>query len=247
MENKEVLAVVAGEEITKAELDELLKAVPREQQMYVNNPQFKNQYLEQMIAIRMFAKYGEEQKLNETEEYLTILENAKRDILAQVAMSKVVGAVEVTDEETKDYYDANQKQFQKGETVSAKHILVKEEEKCANILSEIEKGEKSFEEAARAYSTCPSSEKGGDLGEFKRGQMVPEFENAAFDAEIGQIVGPVKTNFGYHLIKTEKKTEACVTPYEEVKESIKRQMMQQKQGDAYNKKVKELKEKYLGK
>lgn len=247
MENKEVLAVVAGEEITKAELDELLKAVPREQQMYVNNPQFRNQYLEQMIAIRMFAKYGEEQKLNETEEYLTILENAKRDILAQVAMSKVVGAVEVTDEESKDYYDANQKQFQKGETVSAKHILVKEEEKCANILSEIEKGEKSFEEAARAYSTCPSSEKGGDLGEFKRGQMVPEFENAAFDAEIGQIVGPVKTNFGYHLIKTEKKTEACVTPYEEVKESIKRQMMQQKQGDAYNKKVKELKEKYLGK
>lgn len=247
MENKEVLAVVAGEEITKAELDELLKAVPREQQKYVNNPQFRNQYLEQMIAIRMFAKYGEEQKINETEEYLTILENAKRDILAQVAMSKVVSAVTVTEEETKDYYEANQKQFEKGETVSAKHILVKEEEKCASILSEIEKGEKSFEEAARAYSTCPSSEKGGDLGEFKRGQMVPEFENAAFDAEIGKVVGPVKTNFGYHLIKTEKKTEKCVTPFEEVKESIKRQMMQQKQADAYNKKVKELKEKYLEK
>lgn len=247
MENKEVLAVVAGEEITKAELDELLKALPREQQMYANNPQFRNQYLEQMIAIRMFAKYGEEQKLNETEEYQTIVENAKRDILAQLTMSKVVGAVEVTDEETKDYYEANPKQFQKGESVSAKHILVKEEEKCANILSEIESGAKSFEEAARAYSTCPSSEKGGDLGEFKRGQMVPEFENAAFDAEIGKIVGPVKTNFGYHLIKTEKKTEACVIPYEEVKESIKKQMMQQKQADAYNKKVKELKEKYLEK
>lgn len=247
MENKEVLAVVAGEEITEAELNELLRAIPKEQQMYASNPQFRQQYLEQLIAIRLFAKYGEDEKLNETEEYETILATAKRDLLAQLAMSKVVGKVSVTEEEAKDYYDANPSQFQKGETVRAKHILVAEEEECKKILDEIQSNEKTFEEAAKAYSTCPSSQREGDLGEFGRGQMVPEFEKAAFDAQIGEVVGPVKTQFGYHLIKTEAKTEASTTLFEEVKASIKNQMLQQKQGDAYNLKVKELKDKYLEK
>ena len=85
------------------------------------------------------------------------------------------------------------------------------------------------------------------MGEFTRGQMVKEFENAAFDAEIGDIVGPVKTQFGYHLIKVEAKNDAQETPLENVKDNIQTQLLRQKQTEAYEKKVEELKEKYLQK
>ena len=100
------------------------------------------------------------------------------------------------------------------------------------------------EDAAKEFSTCPSGQRGGDLGEFGKGQMVKEFEDAAFAAEIGHVVGPVKTQFGYHLIKVEEKKDAAESSFDEVKEQIKSQLKQQKQGDAYSKKVAELTEKY---
>lgn len=242
-----VLAKVAGREITEAEFHAYLQGIPREQQAYASNPQYRDQYLDQLISLHMFVQLGEDNKLEETEDFKKILESARRDILAQLAMRDVLKDVKVSDEEIKDYYEANQKQFAKGATVSAKHILVETEEKCNEILAVIEGGEKKFEDAAQEFSTCPSKAKGGDLGAFGRGQMVKEFEEAAFDAEIGKVVGPVKTQFGYHLIKVEKKNEASTASLEEVKGQIYQQMMGQKQQDVYQAKVNELKEKYLEK
>lgn len=243
--SEKVLAKVAGREITEAEFQAYLQGIPREQQAYASNPQYRDQYLDQLISLHMFAQLGEDNHLEETEDFKKILESARRDILAQLAMRDVLKTVSVSDEEIKDYYEANPKQFTKGETVNAKHILVDTEEKCKEVLSAIESGEKTFENAAAEFSTCPSKAKGGDLGAFGRGQMVKEFEDAAFDAEIGQVIGPVKTQFGYHLIKVEKKSEAATASLEEVKGQIYQQMMGQKQQDAYEAKVKELKEKYL--
>jgi peptidyl-prolyl cis-trans isomerase C len=84
--------------------------------------------------------------------------------------------------------------------VHAAHILVKSENQARDILSRVNCGE-SFEELAKKYSDCPSGKKGGDLGWFARGQMVKEFEEACFGGQKGATVGPVKTQFGYHLIK----------------------------------------------
>lgn len=243
--DQKVLAVVAGESITENQLDQFLQNVPREQQAYASNPQFRQQYLEQLIALRAFAQFGEDQKLDETEEFQKIMENARKDILAQMAMAGVMKDIRVTDEEARAYYEANSRQFDKGATVNARHILTDSEEKCSEILEGIVSGKVKFEEAAKEHSTCPSGAKGGDLGEFGRGQMVKEFEDAAFAAEAGHVVGPVKTQFGYHLIKVEKKNEPEQAAYEEVAESIKSQLLQQKQNDVYTKTVKELKEKYV--
>ena len=240
-----VLAKVAGREITEAEFHAYLQGIPREQQAYAANPQYRDQYLDQLISLHMFAQFGEDEKLDETEEYKTILESAKRDILAQLAMRNTLKKVQVTEDEIKDYYEANPKKFEKGATVSAKHILVETEEACKDVLAQIESGAKTFENAAKEYSTCPSKERGGDLGEFGRGQMVKEFEDAAFAAEIGQIVGPVKTQFGYHLIKVEDKKEAGESNLEEVKDQIRAELSQKKQEEAYRAKVDELKKKYM--
>ena len=203
--------------------------------------------MEQLIALHMFAKNGEEMKLEETEEFKKLVENARRDILAQMAMRETLKDVVVSEEEIEAYYEANKQHFTKGDTVSAKHILTDSEEKCNSILESITTGEKEFETAAKEFSTCPSGAKGGDLGEFGRGQMVKEFEDAAFAAEIGHVVGPVKTQFGYHLIKVEKKNEATVASLEEVKETIRRTLLQQKQNETYNAKVEEMKKEYLQK
>jgi peptidyl-prolyl cis-trans isomerase C len=82
----------------------------------------------------------------------------------------------------------------------ASHILVKTEEQANQILKRLADGEE-FAKVARRFSSCPSGKNGGDLGWFDKGMMVPEFEKVAFDEEVGKVVGPVKTQFGYHVIK----------------------------------------------
>ena len=243
--SQEVLAVVAGEEITQEEYDAFLLNVPRDRQAYISNPQFRQQCLEQLIALHLFAKMGSDLKLDQTEKYEKFLVNAKRDILAQMAMEEIMKDITISDEEVAAYYEANMQQFTKGEMVNAKHILTDSEEKCSSILESITSGEKSFEDAARENSICPSKENGGDLGKFGRGQMVKEFEDAAFAAEAGHIVGPVESQFGYHLIKVEGKEDASIAPLSEVKESIKTSMLQQMQSSAYAEMVNELKAKYM--
>lgn len=83
---------------------------------------------------------------------------------------------------------------------TARHILVESEAACEKLKSEIESGT-DFAAAARKHSTCPSGQRGGDLGSFRPGQMVPEFDNVVFTQPVGQVHGPVKTQFGWHLIE----------------------------------------------
>ena len=245
MNNQNVLAVVAGEEITQKDVDALIAALPKEQQAYASNEHFRNQCLEQIITVHLFAKLGEEMQLEETDAFQDNLAHAKREILAQMAVGEAMKDIAVTEEETKEYYKANENQFMAGETVHAKHILVDEEDKCQEILEKIVAEEITFEDAAKEFSTCPSKQQGGDLGAFTRGQMVKEFEDAAFVAEIGHVVGPVKTQFGYHLIKVEDKKEAEDAKLDDVKEQIKSEIMQKKQQEAYTAKVEALKKKYM--
>ena len=89
---------------------------------------------------------------------------------------------------------------------SARHILVKTEAECLKLKTEIEGG-KDFAAVAKQYSQCPSGKKGGDLGEFFRGQMVPEFDKVVFSEAIGKVHGPVKTQFGYHLLEITKRVD----------------------------------------
>ncbi len=89
-------------------------------------------------------------------------------------------------------------------TASARHILVNSEEACNDLKTEIEGGA-DFADVARQHSTCPSGQRGGELGEFGPGKMVREFDEVVFSAEVGKVHGPVKTQFGYHLIEITKR------------------------------------------
>jgi len=89
---------------------------------------------------------------------------------------------------------------------TARHILVETEDRCQSLKDEIEGGA-DFADLARQHSSCPSGQRGGDLGEFGPGMMVPEFDRVVFSADVGTVQGPVKTQFGYHLLEVTSRTD----------------------------------------
>ncbi len=245
MDKEQVLAVVAGRKITEDDLDLFLKNQPQEHQPYVKNPKYREHYKEMLIALHLYAKLGEEMKLEETEEFQRILESAKLDLLARVAYAELAKDVTVSQEEMEAYYDAHIEEYTEPEVVRARHILVSSEAQCTELLETISSGKMTFEACAKEYSTCPSGNNGGDLGEFARGDMVKEFEDAAFDAKIGFVFGPVRTQFGYHLIKVEEKRAEYKIPLVDVEHEVEKKAKEEKAENLYVAKLNELKEKYL--
>ncbi|MDQ0150792.1 peptidylprolyl isomerase [Eubacterium multiforme] len=242
MENK-VLATVGSQEITEKELNEIISKYPDDRKAMFDNEQGRKQLLEQVISFELLNKFGSELKLDETDEYKETVKRLAKEILTQMTIAKILSEVTVTDEEAKAYYEANKDKFMEQATVSAKHILVENEGDAVKIKEEIDNG-MTFEDAAKKYSSCPSKEQGGNLGVFGRGMMVPEFEDAAFAAEIGKVTEPVKTQFGYHLILVDSKNEAATKTFEEVKDAVVQQLMQERQQKKYLEVLKELEAKY---
>lgn len=162
-----------------------------------------------------------------------LTENVKEQLATrQFLESKTADVSDATEEEAKEFYDANPDRFQKPEGVSASHILIKFDEvdtdeikaekkaQLEKIRADIIAETITFEDAAVEHSSCPSKAQGGSLGTFGKGQMVPEFEVAAFTQEIDEVGDVVETQFGYHIIKVTERQEAGVVDFDEAKEQI---------------------------
>jgi len=154
-------------------------------------------------------------------------------------VEKFVDKITVAEKEIKDYYDNHPDMFKQPEQVQASHILIKlkpdasepEQAEALKKMKEIQEKQKKgedFAELAKANSQCPSSAKGGDLGFFGKGQMVPAFEEAAFGMKPGEVSDVVKTQFGYHLIKLTDKKPASTVPFDEIKDRIGQYLKQDK-------------------
>lgn len=255
MERK-VLATINGREISNIDLDNAIRTMHPQQQMRFQSEEGKKRLLDDLVNQELFYIEALENKVDETEEFKALMEQVTVNMLKQHALNQLFTAAMPTEEEAKSYFDEHQDEFKTGEMAKAKHILIKaasdEEfeaaEKRANeIAEEIKAGEKTFEQAAMDYSDCPSNMQGGDLGLFGKGQMVPEFEEAVFAMNEGDLSAPVKTQFGYHLIKLEEHHEAGVPKFEEVRDEILGKLSQVKQLKAYEEKVAELRNKYSSK
>lgn len=240
---KVILATVGDVEITKDQMVSILRNIPQEHQASVQGEEGRIRLLDEMIAGELLAIDAIANGLEEEEDFIEIVEEAKRGLLQRYAVNKLFDTIEVSDEEVSGFYDENRDQFMDAEKATAKHILVDNEEKATAIKEEIAAG-KEFAEAAMESSSCPSKERGGDLGAFARGQMVKEFEDAAFAATLGEVVGPVKTQFGYHLIVVDEITPASVQPLEAVVGQIKQNLAGAKQQQVYLDKVEALKQVY---
>lgn len=242
MENK-ILAVVNGTPITEMDMEIAIQRFGQDRSQGLRSPEGRKQLLDQLIAWELLYQNAVDTGMEEREDYKQQLQEARKGILTQLAIQDVINGASVDEEEIKDYYEQNIEYFKEDEQVTARHILVDTLEKAQQVKEEIASGT-SFEDAARKYSSCPSKDQGGFLGSFGRGMMVPEFENAAFELEVGVVSEPVKTQFGYHLILVEGRTESEEKPYDEVRELIRNHMLQEKQNALYFDQVNALKEKY---
>ena len=238
-----VLATVGDRPITRQMLEEMKKAIPPKQKASFEGPQGEARILNELIARELLYLGAKEEKLDEEDAYKAMVANAAEEILKQYALEQILRDIQVSDSEVEAFYDENRKNFITQPEIRARHILCDDEETLQQAAEEIKQG-KDFAEAAREYSTCPSKEKGGDLGFFGKGKMVPEFEKAAFSLSVGEMSHLVKTSFGWHLIEVTERKEAHIQPLDEVKDQIRMFLLRQKQSDAYNRHVQELSQDY---
>jgi peptidyl-prolyl cis-trans isomerase C len=167
-------------------------------------------------------------------EYKKLEERMKKELAIQVWQKKLLDNLKISDKELKEYYKKNKEEFNEKETVHARHILVKEESEAKGVIAELkslsgEKLKSKFIELAKAKSTGPSGPKGGDLGYFAQGQMVPAFNDKVFSMKEGSVTRePVKTQFGFHVIYLEDKKNATVRKYDEVKSFIEQRLKMEK-------------------
>ncbi len=157
-------------------------------------------------------------------------EEVRRSLLVQKVQEDVMGVVEPTEEEVSDFYEENKAtQFTIPERRCIRHILFTEEEEAEDVRDQLE-AEGDFEELAEEYSQDPGSrERGGDLGCQPEGGFVPEFDDAAFEAQEGEIAGPIETDFGFHVIEVTDIQEEEETPLEEAAPEIEERLGQQRQ------------------
>ncbi|MDT0162350.1 peptidylprolyl isomerase [Bacillus sp. AG4(2022)] len=152
--------------------------------------------------------------------------------------------IDLKEDEIKAYFEENKDQYAQQEQVKASHILVEDEATAKEVKSKLDKGEE-FADLAKEYSTDASNaESGGELGYFGKGEMEAAFEEAAFALKANEISGPVKTDYGYHIIKVEDKKEAKEAVYEDSKEAAKKALFDERMQTEYYNWLEEKKEEY---
>jgi peptidyl-prolyl cis-trans isomerase C len=241
---EKVMATVNGVNINESDFNEELSGIPEAYRKMVSAN--KGKFLDDLVLQELLSQEAKKQGLDKDPEIVKSIERIKTKLLAKKLIEKqIVDSAKVTDDDVKKYYDEHKSEFMDPEQLQASHILIRvkdpaneaedkaAKEKAEELLKKVQGGG-DFAAIAKESSDCPSSAKGGDLGFFSKGQMVPEFEKAAFELKKGEISGVVKTKFGYHIIKVTDKKEARQMTLDEVKDQIKDQLMREKQKTAFD-------------
>lgn len=220
-----VVATVNGYEIKASEVrmafDDVIGQLP-------NLPK-KLRYpfvVEFLVERHLLAQLANKDGLAETDDYKRRLAAYQAKALRDSFLAQKIGP-QVTEEEIRKVYDDEAKKVTETERVRARHILVASEKEANSIAAKLKAGEK-FEDLAKQYSLDGSKDYGGDLGYFTAPEMVPEFSKAAFALKKGELSAPVKTDFGWHIIRMEDRKMGAAQPYDQVKAAIRNALVRQK-------------------
>jgi len=182
-----------------------------------------------LIDMKIVAKAAEDKKIQDSDEFKKRLAFTRNRLLMDGLLASE-GKTATTDEAMKKVYEEASKQISGEEEVHARHILVETEDEAKAVKAELDKGA-DFAEIAKKKSKDPGAADGGDLGFFTKDQMVPEFSQAAFTLEPGKVSDPVKSQFGWHVIKVEEKRKRKAPDFEQVKGQIETYVQRKAQAD----------------
>ncbi|MEM7224173.1 MAG: peptidylprolyl isomerase [Pseudomonadota bacterium] len=216
-EDDPLVATVNGKEIHHSDVMEAAQALPAQYQSQIDA--IFPALVDRLVDLELITGAAADAGLADDEEVETRLASLKRDVMREIYLQRELEK-RVTDETLRETYDEYLAANPPKSEVHARHILVPEEETAKEIIAELDGGA-DFAELAKERSTGPSSAQGGDLGYFAEGQMVPEFSTAAFALEPGTYTKePVKTQFGWHVIKSEDQRETAPPSFEEVEPQL---------------------------
>ena len=244
-QNASVVARVGTTNITQEDASRELKALPDQIQRMFQGPEGTERFVDELVKKEVLYQEAKKKGLENNPEYQKKVEYFKKLTLISTLLEKEIEEkAKVTDKDVKDYYEAHKKDFMANNQVRASHILVKTEEEAGKILNQIKKGA-DFAKLAQASSIdIGSAKNGGDLGFFSRGQMVPEFERVAFGLKKGEVSNPVKTQYGYHIIKVTGVKEGSVIEFDKIKQVLIQRLTAGKQKDLFDSYVNDLKKSY---
>src|SRR3954469_18251554 len=189
----------------------------------------KENVLSFLIDMKIVSKEAEDKKIADRDDFKTRLAFARNRLLMDNLLA-VEGKAATTDENMKKVYEEAAKQISGEQEVHARHILVETEDQAKKVAEDLKKGA-DFAELAKKESKDPGASDGGDLGFFTKEQMVPEFSTVAFALQPGKISDPVKTQFGWHVIKVEEKRTRKAPDFEQVKPQIETYVVRKAQAD----------------
>jgi len=219
------VATVNGKPVPMARVDALIKTATHGQEA---TPEMKAQAKDQVVIREIFAQEAEKQGVATSADYKTQLELVRQTVLINTLFQNFIKSHPISDADAQAEYNKI-KAEQSGQEYDARHILVDSEDEAKKLIAQIKAGSKFEDVAKKSSKDTGSAENGGDLGWSKPGNYVPEFATALQGLKKGQMTDtPVKTQFGYHIIRLEDTRTAQFPSFDEVKDKVKQQLEQVK-------------------
>ena len=216
-----MVASYAGKQLTSAAVLEEMERLPGPSRSYLSAPDRKRQFVENLILNELLFTEAQKSGFDKDPEIEKQVDDMRKRLVVQRLMREYQKPPTITDDEAKKYYDDNPNLFSSTQ-IKASHILVKDEDAAKKLRAELVANPAKFADKAKELSIDKTSgAKGGDLGKFGQGRMVPEFERAAFALKAGELSEPIKTQYGWHIILVSEREEGERKPFDQVKEQIK--------------------------
>jgi len=222
------------------EISQEVRRAPRELQHLLSGKEGQKQFLERLARRELLLQEGEKRKIGDRPEVAEQVATLRRElIIRSLLQEEITSKITVEEKDAQEYFSAHPEEFS-GDQVRVRHILVQNETDAREVLDRLAKNE-SFEGLAKELSKdSATAGKGGDLDYFRREQMIPEFAKAAFDLKPGEVSGVVKTPFGYHIIKAVDRKKGTPFAFEQVKEQLRRRLLDERQNQRFQEWVKGL-------
>lgn len=235
---------VGGKTITQEDVQAEINALPEMAKAFFQGPDGTERFVDELVKKEMLYLEAQKRGLDKSKDFQRQVEEFKKlTLINQLLEKEMAAASNITEQDIKDYYEKNKNEFTMNNQIRLSHIVVKTDDEAKQVMERLQKGE-DFAKVASALSQDKASAKtGGDIGTFKRGEMIPELESVAFSLKKGAVSMPVKLKDGIHILKVTD-AKGTLIEFEKVKSVIGQKIAAEKQQESFDKLLENLKKNY---